>query len=98
LITNVNHTMIHLVPGASPLTNAEKGCKQVSLYGLEEKLNLTSFLAAAVEGLVLGTQSIWCSDTELSCPKCLAQTAAKAAGHVFSCNANWHCSNLTTIQ
>jgi len=90
--------MIHLVPRASPLSNTGKGSKQVSLYGLEEQLNFTSFLAAAVGGSVLGIQSIWCGETESSHPKYLARMAAEAAGHVFSFNANWHCSNLTTIQ
>ncbi|KAF8541396.1 hypothetical protein BDD12DRAFT_701829, partial [Trichophaea hybrida] len=74
------------------------GSKQVSLHGLEEKHCFTSFVAVTVEGLVLGTKSIWCGKTAVSLPKCLAQTAANAAGNIFFWNSNGHLSNLTTMQ
>ncbi|KAF8538758.1 hypothetical protein BDD12DRAFT_739920, partial [Trichophaea hybrida] len=95
---NADQPMIYMGPGGTQYTYAEKGSKQVSLYGLEEKCGFTSFLAVMVEGLVLDIQSIWCGKTAASLPKCLAWTAAKAVCHIFSWNTNSHWSNVPTIQ
>jgi len=98
LVINADQTMIHLVPGGNQRTYDEKGCKQVSLHGLDEKRGFTSLVAITVAGTVLGTQSIWCGMTAASIPTLKACVDAEQSGHIISWNPNSHWSSLTSMQ
>jgi hypothetical protein len=104
LIVNCDQTGVVLVPGGSQRTYEEKGAKQVSLHGKEEKRAFTCVLATAMNGTVLPTQSVHKGKTEASLPeRCVFNISserdrATEKGHRFVLNPTKHWSNQETTQ
>lgn len=98
LVINADQTMIHVIPGGNERTYDEKGCKQVSLHGLDEKRWVISLVAITVAGTVFGTHSIWCGKTTASIQKLKGRVDTARSGHTFSRNPNSHLSSLKSMQ
>ncbi|KAJ7788704.1 hypothetical protein B0H14DRAFT_3892287 [Mycena olivaceomarginata] len=58
LIVNADQTQVVYAPGTG-LTWAEKGAKQVSVVGMEEKPAFTTMIALSVDGTLLASQLIY---------------------------------------
>ncbi|KAF8144898.1 hypothetical protein K438DRAFT_1497667, partial [Mycena galopus ATCC 62051] len=67
LIVNADQTQIIHAPGTG-LTWAEKGAKQVSVVGMEEKRAFTTMVALSIDGTLLDSQLIYQGSTPRSRP------------------------------
>ena len=67
LYVNSDQTQVVFAPG-DQMTYAEKGAKQVSLVGGEEKRVFTVMVSVANNGTLLPFQAIYKGKTALSCP------------------------------
>jgi hypothetical protein len=97
LVINADQTAVVLIPGANQRTYNEKGVKQVSLLGLEEKRALTVLLATSADGKVLPAQEVWFGKTVASLPTPTARAESESEGFLFSTNPKNHWSNEATM-
>jgi len=67
LYVNSDQTQVVFAPG-DKMTWVEKGAKQVSLVGADEKRAFTALISVSSNGIMLPIQAIYTGKTDLSCP------------------------------
>jgi len=87
-----------LIPGGNQRTYDEKGTKQVSQLGMEEKRTFTCLLATSADGQILPVQEMWYGKTSASLLSSAARKILGQARYLFSTNSKTYWSNFETMQ
>lgn len=99
LLINVDQTGVIVIPGGGVRTYNDRGARQISLHGKEEKRGFTAVLGIAATGYLLGTQAVWKGKTDASLPaKHLREPVEEELGLCFESNPRNHWSSLDTMK
>jgi DDE superfamily endonuclease len=94
LVVNADQTGLHLVPADSH-TYAEKGSKEVSVIGAEDKRQITVVVASSMDGNLLPLQLIFQGKTAACHP---SSTDASRSANVHITHSENHWSNQETMR